>query len=98
LINLQNWTFCESRAATQAFEKAMPRGAFRWHVERATKMSNSDCLHSFEAAVTGENAMKNHLANCATWLGGEFYLAAKKDIDEAWKLGHAAAHALECEE
>jgi hypothetical protein len=77
----------------QAFEKAMPRGAFHWQVHRTTKLASPDCF-SFDAAVAGEYAMKNHLAGCAKWLGGEFYLATESQIEEAWQLGHAASKSL----
>ena len=76
----------------QAFEKAMPRGAFRWKVHNSTKKATLKCFTSFAAAVNGEDAMKKYLASCANWLGGEFYLASEDQINEAWQLGHAVAN------
>jgi hypothetical protein len=76
----------------QAFEKAMPRGAFRWKVHNSTKKATLECFTSFAAAMNGEDAMKKHLASCAQWLGGEFYLASEAQINEAWQLGHAVAN------
>lgn len=73
----------------QAFQKALPRGAFRWRVDRTSKQEGVKDF-SFNAAVAAEDAMKEYLARCAEWLGGEFYLATKAQIDEAWAAGRAA--------
>jgi hypothetical protein len=72
----------------QALQKAMPRGAFHWRIDRTSKTSGFEST-SFDAAMSGENAMKTYLAECACHLGGEFYLASKSQIDEAWRRGHA---------
>jgi hypothetical protein len=77
-----------------AFQNSMPRGAFLWSLHRTNKLANIDSYSSFDAAVAGEYAIKKHLAGCAEWLGGEFYLAAEAQIDEAWQLGHSAAQAF----
>ncbi|MDF2369705.1 MAG: hypothetical protein P1V21_02820 [Rhizobiaceae bacterium] len=75
----------------QSFQKSMPRGAFHWRIEKTTsKPGHAACL-SFFAAVAGENAMKDYLAACAEWLGGEFYLATAHQIEEAWQQGNFAA-------
>ena len=74
----------------QGFQQSMPRGAFRWRVHLTTKHSGFETCPSFNAAVAGEDAMKAHLAECAEWLGGEFYLATEAEIEKAWRLGHAA--------
>lgn len=78
----------------QGFQKSMPRGAFRWAVDRT---SGADEAFPFASAVAGEDAMKRLLAQSAEHLGGEFYLAEPSTIDEAWNSGlHAAlTHAEE---
>lgn len=37
--------------------------------------------------------MKRYLAANSKHLGGEFYLATESAIEQAWRLGHAAAKA-----
>jgi hypothetical protein len=75
----------------QSFQKAMPRGAFSWAVERTSRNSGLELPRSFDATVAGENAIKDYLASTTEHLGGEFYLASDADIDAAWKLGLEAA-------
>lgn len=77
----------------QAFQKAMPRGAFEWKA-LLTSGAGSGEGFEFDAAVAGEYAMKKHLAHAGQHLGGEFYLATRADINEAWRLGLAAASAF----
>ena len=76
----------------QAFQKAMPRGAFEWSVYRTSSGSRFGQCPNHAVAVRGEDAMKRHLAAHADWLGGEFYLATEEIIEAAWKLGCQAAH------
>lgn len=76
---------------TQALNKAMPKGAFRWYVHCTSGQDGMEEGFSFEAAVAGEDAMKKHLASKADWLGGEFYLADDVAINTAWRLGCTAA-------
>lgn len=75
----------------QSFQKAMPRGAFRWKIHHSTAKQEGMSPSSFDEAIAGENAMKKHLAALASseHLGGEFYLAKEADIEEAWHLGCA---------
>ncbi|MBY6048311.1 hypothetical protein [Vannielia litorea] len=75
----------------QTLQKAMPRGTFCWQVLRTTRKDGHDPYSGFSAAVSGENAMKQYLAQHATWLGGEFYLASEDDVGAAWQIGRAAA-------
>lgn len=75
----------------QDFQKAMPRGTFRWHVERTSEPSNFEAGLSFAAAVAGEDAMKEYLVEHAEWLGGEFYLTTPSDLEIAWRQGTDAA-------
>lgn len=70
----------------QSFQKAMPRGAFHWVVDRTTSSCGLPFCASHAHAVRGEDAMKRHLAVHAEWLGGEFYLAAPSVVDVAWQL------------
>lgn len=75
------------------FQAALPRGAFRWETHRTTFAPGKPHHWPFHAAEAGEYTMKRHLAACATHLDGEFYLASEADIDDAWRLGVAAAQA-----
>lgn len=76
----------------QALQKAMPRGSFRWTVDRTLKTSGLPLCADHALAVRGEDAMKRHLAAHADWLGGEFYLANEDDIEIAWRLGCQAVN------
>lgn len=78
-------------------QKAMPLGAFRWRVERPRADDAASCRYPFDSAVAGEYAMKKHLLKRGKHLGGEFYLASKKQIEIAWKLGCEAARAHQLE-
>lgn len=75
----------------QSLQKAMPRGAFRWTVQRTTASSGLSPYPTHSVAVRGEDAMKSYLAAHAEWLGGEFYLATDDDIETAWRCGCKAA-------
>lgn len=75
----------------QKFQKTLPDGAYHWSLIRTTAEPDNRVGFSFEAAVTGEDAMKRYMAKAADWLGGEFYLASEAVMDEAWRLGKAAA-------
>ncbi len=75
----------------QSLQSALPEGAFRWGIHLQSGQERPKRLFSFEAAVTGEYAMKKSLATSAEWLGGEFYLAREEDLATAWKLGIEAA-------
>lgn len=72
------------------FQKSMPQGAYRWLVERPSN-GTITTGYSFDAAVAGENAMKQYLAATSRHLGGEFYLVTSAQIDEAWERGTDAA-------
>lgn len=76
----------------QAFQKAMPLGAYRWVVDRTLRSCGLALCPSHGVAVQGEYAMKRHLAAHAEWLGGEFYLAHEDDIEAAWQRGCAAVN------
>lgn len=78
----------------EAFQRAMPRGAFTWRVDRTSSIAGFGKCPSFDAAVAGENAMKEFLVGRAGWLEGEFYLANEADIDGAWQAAHAAVQAF----
>lgn len=69
----------------QGLQKAMPRGAYLWRLQR-----QAQAVH-FNKAVQGEMAMKRHLAAHGDWLGSEFYLASDEAVDGAWQLGCEAA-------
>lgn len=75
----------------QSIQKAMPRGAFRWKIDRTTRSCGLTLCPNHAVAVKGEDSMKRHLAAQAEWLDGEFYLATEDDIDAAWHFGCQAA-------
>lgn len=77
----------------QQLQKVMPKGAFQWQVSRTSANADSLGQFGFEAAVAGEYAMKQHLAEHAEHLNGEFYLATTEQIDAAWERGLATAQA-----
>ncbi|MBB1491868.1 hypothetical protein H5395_10050 [Paracoccus sp. MC1854] len=74
----------------QTLQNAMPRGAFRWSVDRTSSSAGFGKCPSFDAAVSSEYVMKQYLVESAEWLGGEFYLASEADIEVAWRAAHAA--------
>lgn len=75
----------------QAFQKSLPNGAYNWSVYLTSNDNQNEVDLTFEAAVAGETTMKKYLARHGEWLGGEFYLASKVDISEAWQQGCAVA-------
>ncbi|KUO66910.1 MAG: hypothetical protein APF80_14245 [Alphaproteobacteria bacterium BRH_c36] len=80
----------------QSFQKAMPRGAFQWKIDRTLSGCGLALCPNHGVAVRGEDAMKRHLAAHAEWLGGEFYLASGEVIEAAWQLAcNAAKSSLE---
>lgn len=79
----------------QTLQKSMPRGVYRWQVDRSTRRDGHAPYSGHRAAVAGEDAMKHHLARNAEWLGGEFYLATEANIEAAWLAGREAALSLE---
>lgn len=78
----------------RSLQKGMPRGTFIWKTDRT---SPAKPAYLAEAAAAGEFAIKKHLAGVVGikgHLGGEFYLATKAQIDEAWEKGVTAAEAF----
>jgi hypothetical protein len=75
----------------QSLQKAMPKGAFTWTIERTTRSCGLSPCDNHQVAVAGEDAMKHVLARDADWLQGEFYLADRKTIERAWQAGLEAA-------
>ena len=76
------------------FQAAIPRCVFTWKTHRTTLKPDIGARWTFQAAEAGEYAMKRSLAAQATHLDGEFYLASDEQINEAWRLGVAAAQAF----
>ncbi len=74
----------------QAFQKALPKGAFKWCIDRSSQMCGMTPCASHTIALRGEYAMKKHLARYGQWLDAEFYLASDEVIDRAWQLACAA--------
>lgn len=78
----------------RTLQSGMPQGAFIWKTER---MNPAKPAYLAKAAVAGEYAIKKYLAGAVGregHLGGEFYLATKAQIDQAWERGTAAAEAF----
>lgn len=82
----------------QALQKSMPRGSFKWIVERTTRRDGHIPYSGYSTAVAGETAMKVHLARNGLHLGGEFYLCTNAVIEDAWEIGRDAALALQVKE
>ncbi|MCG8623036.1 MAG: hypothetical protein MJE68_13705 [Proteobacteria bacterium] len=78
----------------QDFQKTLPNGSFKWEMHKTTSTGGNGS-YSDKAALEGEYAMKIYLAENATHLGGEFYLASDSVINEAWQKGKDAASAYE---
>lgn len=75
----------------EAFNKALPQGAFRWHVERSTYHEGLSHFPSSAHAIAGENAMKALLDRAGRSLGGEFFLASQTALEAAWSQGLQSA-------
>lgn len=75
-------------------QKGMPRGVYRWEIVRPAKGGGDSAGYTFGAAVAGEDAMKRYLAATGSHLGGEFYLATPRQVEEAWSRGNEAAQSL----
>lgn len=75
----------------QKLQKSMPEGAYKWAIERSTRLDGAVPYSTYAIAEKGELAMKCYLAEHAKWLGGEFYLATEKVIKEAWREGQRAS-------
>tara|TARA_R110002049_G_scaffold259498_1_gene435358 strand:- start:26641 stop:27807 length:1167 start_codon:yes stop_codon:yes gene_type:complete len=74
----------------ESFNKALPGERFQWVCHRTTRMDRELPYPCFEAALAGENAMKDSLGS-ARWLGGEFYAATPGELQAAWAAGREAA-------
>lgn len=81
------------KARLESFQRTLPKGSFSWSLYRSTGQDGHTPYPSFDAAERGENAMKDHLGfgRPDRWLGGEFYLAAKTEMEAAWNAGRNAA-------
>jgi len=86
---------CSPDLRRQSLQKAMPRGAFHWHVDRTTRLDGHAPYSGHAAAVAGETAMKLHLYRNGDWCGGEFYLATPAEMAKAWDIGRKVALASE---
>lgn len=78
-----------------ALNSALPAGDYVWKPYKRTKKDKHEPYSSFEVAEEGEMAIKKFLGENPGspdfHLGGEFYLASKKEIESAWKLGREIA-------
>ena len=74
-----------------ALQKALAQGSFRWQLYRTTRQDGDIAYSSFESALVGEEAIKDALGSTSEWLGGEFYLATGKELNNAWVMGREAA-------
>jgi hypothetical protein len=81
------------RTRLLALQKSLPEGAYSWNLHRSTRTDGHPAYPNFEAALKGEDAMKNYLGQFAhaKHLGGEFYAATEDHFQTAWRLGREAA-------
>ncbi|WDA41727.1 hypothetical protein [Erythrobacter sp. BLCC-B19] len=70
-----------------AFNSALPKGAFEWSVAKSTRREGRQPFATSHAAKAGEQRMIRSLVDAAEPLGGEFFLASDRAIEEAWKIG-----------
>ena len=71
--------------------RALPKCAFEWTVSFSTFLDGRDAFPNSRPALVGEQAMKDFLAANGRSLGGEFFLANRDQLAEAWHRGVAAA-------
>lgn len=71
--------------------RALPKCAFQWTIARSTHHEGRDPFPNSRPALAGEQMMKDFLAREARSLGGEFFLASPKQVEQAWRAGTAAA-------
>lgn len=83
------------RTRCEDHNRALPQCAFRWEVLFSGDTSGYDPYPSSDHAKAGERAMQEVLCRRpAGWsLGGEFFLADRELIEEAWRRGNASAKA-----
>lgn len=75
----------------KSLPRTLPDGNITWDLHRSTRLDTDQAYPSFEAALAGEEAMKDYLGNNGTWLGGEFYAATEEVFEDAWEQGRNAA-------
>jgi hypothetical protein len=79
------------RTRLAAFQKALPEGTYRWKLHRSTRGDKHQPYPHFEAALAGEDSIKEYLAQHAKHLGGEFYAVTDAHFQKAWQIGREAA-------
>lgn len=72
--------------------KALPAGAFKWHVHRSTFIDGIGPFPSSDHAKCGENLLKSDLHREGESLSREFFLAGDLAIESAWRRGIDAAN------
>lgn len=75
----------------KTFPKTWPEGKMEWDLYRSTRRDGYEPYPNFEAAIKGEDAMKDYLGKVSKYLGGEFYAATDKQFEKAWEIGRKAA-------
>jgi hypothetical protein len=78
-------------ARLAAFQKTLPEGTYRWKLHRSTCGDKHQPYPNFEAALAGEDAIKEYLAQHAKHLGGEFYAVTDAHFQKAWQIGRESA-------
>jgi hypothetical protein len=78
-------------AFQEALPRTLPEGRIGWSLHRSTRRDGHEPYPNFDAALVGEEAMKDYLGAHGTWLGGEFYAATKENFEKAWEIGRATA-------
>ncbi|KNH01896.1 hypothetical protein J121_95 [Qipengyuania citrea LAMA 915] len=80
-----------SDSRCRAHNSALPKGAFGWEVLKSTLIEGREPFAPSHAAKFGEQQMIRHLVADEGSLGGEFFLASDKAIEDAWALGVRSA-------
>lgn len=75
----------------RAHNSALPRGAFTWKVLKSSLIEGREPFAPSHAAKYGEQQMIEVLVDRGDSLGGEFFLASEKVIEEVWAMGLQAA-------
>ena len=68
-----------------SFNKSLPGDALEWKIHRTTRLDGHAAYPTFEAALAGEEAMKDVLGAHGEWMGGEFYAATPALVEQAWR-------------
>ena len=65
--------------------RCLPRGAYRWTIHKATSTEGREPFPSSGNALAAERSMKDDLLETGSSLGGEFFLAGTRAVEDAWR-------------